>query len=161
MTLPNYPDPTGNPADPGLPTPEGIRPGAPEPQAAWMPAQPAAWTPPPGYPPYPGYVYAPARPTNGMAIASMVVSIASLLVCAGLPGIVGALLGHSARRQIRERGEEGDGMALAGVIVGWIGFGLGIAVVIVYAIIFSAMFATMQEQQSSYSSDYSWIFLGY
>jgi hypothetical protein len=157
MTLPNYPEP----AEPGLPTADsGIRPGAPDPsfpvQPAWAaPSQPG-WTPPPGYPPYPGYVYAPARPTNGMAIASMVVSIAAFLACGGILGIVGALLGHTARKQIRERGEEGDGMALAGIIVGWIGFGVGLIVVAIYVVMFAAIFSSMDDK----SSYYDWLRLG-
>jgi hypothetical protein len=69
------------------------------------------------YPPYP-----PARPTNGLAIASLVCSIAGIATCVSAP--VGAVLGHIARRQIRERGEDGDGLALAGIIVGWILTGL-------------------------------------
>jgi hypothetical protein len=39
---------------------------------------------------------------------------------------LGAVLGHIALRQIRERGEHGRGLAMAGVIIGWI----GIAVVV-------------------------------
>jgi Domain of unknown function (DUF4190) len=80
-------------------------------------------------------VVAVGRPTNGLAIASMVVSLvgALALVCYGVGGlisVVGAILGHVARRQIRERGEGGDGMALAGVIVGWIATALGVLIVI-------------------------------
>ena len=37
---------------------------------------------------------------------------------AGIPAIV---FGHIARRQIRETGEAGDGMALAGLIMGYLG----------------------------------------
>jgi hypothetical protein len=58
-----------------------------------------------------------------MAIASLVVSLAMLGSCMPL-SVIGAIFGHVARRQIRERGEEGAGMALAGIIVGWIGFAL-------------------------------------
>jgi hypothetical protein len=103
-----------------------------------------------GYPGYPasavpaspgyGYGYpapAPVRQTNGLAIASMVVSLASIVVC-GFPAIVGAIMGHVARKQIRERGEDGDGMALTGVIVGWIVFALsvlGVGLYILFAII--------------------------
>ena len=63
----------------------------------------------------------------------MVVSIvgAALLFCYGggaILGIVGAVLGHVSRRQIRERGEAGAGMALAGVIVGWVSTGLGVII---------------------------------
>src|SRR4051794_5281121 len=65
--------------------------------------------PPPGYgypPPYP--VYPP--PTNPMAVAA--------LVCALTIAPVGLGLGIAARRQIRRTGEQGDGLALAGIIIG-------------------------------------------
>ena len=98
---------------------------------------------PGGY--YPAYV--PQVKTNGMAIGSMVTAIvgATLLFCygAGLPlGLVGAILGHVARRQIRERGDSGDGMALAGVIVGWIAF--AIAVIATVLIIIFVVWAANQ-----------------
>ncbi|MCD2190701.1 DUF4190 domain-containing protein [Actinomycetospora sp. SF1] len=34
--------------------------------------------------------------------------------------IGGVICGHIARKQIRERGESGDGLALAGLIIGYI-----------------------------------------
>lgn len=68
-----------------------------------------------GYTPYPYPAAAP--PTNSMAIAALVCALAGFAV--GLSAPVGAILGHIARRQIRERGEQGDGMALAGIIIGW------------------------------------------
>jgi hypothetical protein len=66
-----------------------------------------------------------------MAIAAMVVSLVGVLgLCGyglgGYIGIVGAILGHVSRRQIRDRGENGDGMALAGIIVGWIAAGIAV-----------------------------------
>lgn len=118
--------------------PVGGYPGYP---AQPMPPAPAAQ--PAGYPAagYPGYGYPPVMaspPTNGMAIASMVVSIVGILgLCGygvgGYIGIVGAILGHVAKRQIRERGESGDGMALAGIILGWIA--TAIAVIATIAIV--------------------------
>lgn len=107
----------------------------------YLPPQPGGQpSPPPGYPdpaqpyqtyppaPYP-YVMPPTRSTNGLAIAALVVACVGVLgLCAyglgGWIGTVGAILGHVARRQIAERGQGGDGMALAGVIVGWIATGL-------------------------------------
>ncbi|MFE9743383.1 DUF4190 domain-containing protein [Saccharothrix saharensis] len=64
-------------------------------------------------PPYqhPGY-YPPAQPrqTNGMAIAA--------LITAFLFSPAGIVLGIVARKQIRRTGEDGWGMATAGLIVG-------------------------------------------
>jgi Domain of unknown function (DUF4190)/Domain of unknown function (DUF1707) len=58
--------------------------------------------------------------TNSMAVASMVCGIGQIFFwfLAGVPAIV---FGHVARRQIRETGEAGDGMALAGLIMGYLG----------------------------------------
>jgi hypothetical protein len=71
---------------------------------------------------HPGHPAQP--PTDGMAIASLVVSCVSVLgLCAsgigGLFGLVGAILGHVSRRRIRNTGAGGSGLALAGIIVGW------------------------------------------
>jgi hypothetical protein len=82
-----------------------------------------------------GYAQPVAQRTNGLAIAAMVVSLSSIVVC-GFPAIIGAIMGHVARRQIRERGEAGDGMALTGVIVGWIVFVLSILATAAYVIFF-------------------------
>ena len=84
--------------------------------------------PPPGYgngypPPY-GYGYAPRR-TNGFAIASMVLGIVWIY---WIGSVLALVFGYVARSQIRERGEGGDGMAIAGIVLGWIGVGvLGLA----------------------------------
>jgi hypothetical protein len=86
---------------------------------------------------YPGYG-APVLPasarTNGLAIASMVVALVGLpfLFCygaGGVMGLVGAILGHVAQRQVKQRGEQGGGMALAGIIVGWIVVVIALAIV--------------------------------
>lgn len=61
----------------------------------------------------------PAR-TNGLAVASLACGIGQLFfwLLAAIPAVV---LGHMARRQIRETGEAGDGMAMAGLVMGYIG----------------------------------------
>ena len=95
-------------------------------------------SPAPGYPPAYGYGgYAtPAQQggTNGLSVAAMVVSIVGALglICYGggaVLGIVGAIMGHIARKQIRTTGEGGGGMATAGIIIGWIVTGLGVVIV--------------------------------
>lgn len=85
-----------------------------------------------GYPPPGPYGYQPPRRTNSMAVAAMVVSLAALVTCP-LVGAVGIYLGNRARQQIRSTGEDGDGMAQAGVIVGWIGLGLTLLYVCLFA----------------------------
>jgi len=103
-----------------------------------------------GQPPLaqPGYGYTPPAPTNGMAIASLVVSIGGFFACCGLPSVVGAVLGHIARKQIRERGEQGEGMALAGIIVGWVAFGIFLLIAALYGAAIVA--AVLADDSSTY-----------
>jgi hypothetical protein len=81
--------------------------------------------------PYPGYGM--QSRTNGLAIASLVCSLAGLLTCISAP--VGIVLGHIARRQIRQTGEQGDGLATAGLWVGYILTVLGVLGVIAYGLL--------------------------
>jgi hypothetical protein len=133
----SYGQQPGNWSDQSWPNPNQNQPYS-DPGYQGYPGYPASATPAsPGYA-YGGYgapMPMPVRQTNGLAIAAMVVSLASIVVC-GFPAIVGAIMGHVARRQIRERGEDGDGMALTGVIVGWIVFALSVLGTLAYVIFF-------------------------
>jgi hypothetical protein len=120
-------DPPPASAPPGYPPQGSARPGPPPgyaPQAYAPPAYappayappayaPPAYAPPayapPGYPP-PGYPPYYGRPTNTTAVLALV--MAFVFAPAGL------VLGIVARRQIRRTGEEGEGLALAGIVVG-------------------------------------------
>ncbi len=75
-----------------------------------------------------------SRPTNGLAIASFVVSLCGLcpLLCVGLVGaasLIGAILGHVALARIRARNERGRGWARWGITLGWVGVVVGGVVV--------------------------------
>jgi Domain of unknown function (DUF1707)/Domain of unknown function (DUF4190) len=76
---------------------------------------------------------APVRPpvvarTNGLAVASLACGIAQFAFgpLGTIPAIV---LGHMARSQIRRTGEQGAGLALAGLILGWGAVILGVIVI--------------------------------
>lgn len=90
---------------------------------------------PSAYSPYGGGYYQPPRGTNGLAIASLIISCVSFFFCMPASAL-GAILGHVARNQIKDSGEEGDGLALAGIIVGWIVFGLMAALIAFYVLFF-------------------------
>jgi len=98
-------------------------------------------TPPPtaaGPAPVPAYGHVPVVPNNGMAIASMVCGISSLVllfscfigILAGVPAVV---CGHMALKQIREYvlPMGGRGMAIAGLVTGYITIGITAAAGIV------------------------------
>lgn len=128
------PDPSGAttqyPADP-YPQPTAHEP---YPQA-YQPPYPGPYPPAPyGQPPYPppgAYPYAPYRSTNGMAVASLVLGI---LWIYWIGSVLALIFGYVARQQIRERGEGGDGMAVAGIVLGWIGVGLLVLFVVFFGL---------------------------
>lgn len=133
---PSYDAPPAAPY--GYPGTESAPPAyAPQPPAAQPYGQnaPGAYPPPTGYPQQPQaapYAYAGAYPyaaqpkTNGLAITSLVSSIAAFVVLPFIASIVGVITGHIALKQLRTSGENGRGMALAGVIVGWVGVAGGL-----------------------------------
>lgn len=72
---------------------------------------------------HPGYYPVPAvAPTNGLAVAALVCGIAEFFTL-GLAAIPAVILGHVARSQIRRTGERGDGMAVSGLILGYLAIG--------------------------------------
>ena len=95
---------------------------------ATPPQEPDRGPAPPPPPPQPAaYSYgadAPSTPkTNGFAIASLILGI---IPCTGITSIVAIVLGFIARNQIEQSGgtQQGSGMALAGIILGFVWIGL-------------------------------------
>ncbi len=87
--------------------------------------------PPPGYGP-PGYPAAFLRaPTNTMAVLALV--FAFVFAPAGI------VLGVMARKQIRQTREEGDGLALAGIIVGSIFTGFYVLFLVLWIVAFASL----------------------
>ena len=160
---PTYAPPAYAPADPYAPagyaanSPPGYAADGPAGPGAY-PSSPYAFGPggqPASYPydygygspyMYPGNP--PSRQTDGLAIASLIVSCVSVAgIClwgvACLIGIVGAILGHVARRRIRTTGAGGSGIALAGIIVGWIAGAIGILMITLIVVLgFNGAFDT-------------------
>lgn len=101
-------------------------------QAQYPPGQ----FPPTGYgsPGYP-YAVAAASRTNGMAIASLICAIGGVFFL-GIPSILGIVFGFVSRSQIqRSNGTQtGNGLALAGIIVGFCVVAVGILILIVAAV---------------------------
>ena len=97
----------------------------------------------------PGYGYQPLAPTNTLAIIALVASIAGCIVVPILAGIAGVIMGHIARKQIRQTGERGDGMAVAALWIGYIGTALWILFWVVYIGIFVLVFGAALVGSSS------------
>ncbi|MEV4618183.1 DUF4190 domain-containing protein [Asanoa sp. NPDC049573] len=119
---------SGSPA-PGQQIPGQPSSGQPAPYGQPDPyAQPNAYGQPdpyaqayPGYAPQqPAYGYPQARGTNVMAILSLV--FAFVFAPAGI------VLGHIAKKQLRTSGEDGSGLATAGLVLSYIFTGLSVLI---------------------------------
>jgi DUF1707 SHOCT-like domain/Domain of unknown function (DUF4190) len=62
-------------------------------------------------------VVSPVSRTNGFAVASLVCGLGQFLV--GPLALFAIVFGYKARKQIRRTGEQGAGLALAGLVLGW------------------------------------------
>lgn len=70
--------------------------------------------------PQPVYYVRPTK-TNGLAVASMVLGIVWAFY---IGSILAVIFGHIALKQIDQRGDSGKGMAIAGLVLGYIGVGV-------------------------------------
>ncbi|WP_255447673.1 DUF4190 domain-containing protein, partial [Schumannella sp. 10F1B-5-1] len=106
------------------------QPAQPQQQPYGQPAQP--YGQPQGYAQPGAYAYQPvaAAKTNTLAIIS--------LVLAFVVSLGAVITGHIALNQIKRTGEGGRGLALAGLIIGYVGIAVG---VIYFAIVIIAIIA--------------------
>ncbi|KUH66798.1 cyclophilin [Mycolicibacterium novocastrense] len=79
-----------------------------------------------GYPPYP-----PPRQTNSLAVAA--------LVCAFVFAPLGIVFGHVSLSQIKKTGEEGRGIAIAGLVIGYLVTILTVLIVVVSVLVLAAV----------------------
>ena len=106
------------------------------PSAAAPPVHPPAGEPPWNQPPPAGYAYPPGQPyspyavqpgTNGFAIASLVLGI---LWLEWLGSVLAIIFGFVARAQIKRTGQGGDGIAVAGLVLGFVGIAMFVVLVV-------------------------------
>ena len=85
---------------------------------------------------YPGAPYVPAIPprTNTLAIVSLVTGF-----CCSLAAVI---TGHIALAQVKRTGEAGRNLAIAGLVLGYIGIGIT-TLALVLALTFAAAFSTL------------------
>ena len=108
--------------------PSGI-PAAPPPPPYGAPnAAPVAGQPQAGQP---SYTYQNTAPTNTLAILS--------LIAAFVVAPAGIVLGHLALGQIRRTGEQGNGLAKAGLILSYIFTGLWVIGIVIWIIVALAL----------------------
>jgi hypothetical protein len=125
-----YPAPFGYPQPYPQPYPQAFQVGP----NAYAHARPYAYPYP--HPAYPYVPPQPARRTNGLAVAALVLGIAEIWTM-GLTALPALICGHIARGQLRERDENGAAMATTGIVLGW----LAVAAWVVFILAGLAAFA--------------------
>jgi hypothetical protein len=85
--------------------------------------------------------YAALR-TDGMAIAALILGIAGLVVFPLIPAIAAIIVGTRSKERIAlDPALQGDGLAQAGVILGWVGVVLAAAAVVFFIIAAAVLFS--------------------
>ena len=86
-----------------------------------------------------------AKETSVMAIVSLVSGILGWTLLPWLGSIVAVITGHMARKEIRSNldTKEGDGLALAGLIMGWSMIILSIVTLIIIILFFGGVLAIL------------------
>ena len=154
---PTEPQQPSEPASPYAPPPAGSSgeqtsqptPAADQPPAYGQPPadQPPTYGQPPAYgqqpygqaPAYGGYPgYAPgAYPKNSLGVWSLVLGIASIVLCGPFSGIPAIIIGNNAKRAVAAGEADNASLATGGVVTGWIGtilFVVGVAFVLLLVI---------------------------
>ncbi|HSJ21452.1 MAG TPA: DUF4190 domain-containing protein [Nocardioidaceae bacterium] len=92
-----------------------------------------SYTPPPPPPDAGGYGYATPQ-TNQKALWSMILGILSIVACGLLAGVPALILGSSAKKEIAaaQGAQTGEGMATAGVVLGWISVAISVVVLLFF-----------------------------
>lgn len=98
--------------------------------------------PPPPPQPYAGYTPPPTGPRNGLGVASLVIAIVGLLssfsVAGGvILGIVAVIIGFVARGRVRKGEANNGGVALAGIVLGFVAMIAGLAFIAIWVGVFN------------------------
>jgi hypothetical protein len=124
--------------------------GQPSPQNPYQGQQPThQGQPHGGQPAYQGQSGAPGQ-RNTLALVSMILGIAGFFTSITALGAI--VTGHMALSQIKKRGEEGRGMALTGLILGYVVVALTIIGIILLVVLFGAIASNPDLYDGSYNS---------
>ncbi len=81
------------------------------------------------------------RQTSTLAIISLVAGILGWTVLPFLGSVTAIITGHMARAEIRRQPDrfEGDGLAVAGLVLGWVNVGLWILGILAFMLFFGGL----------------------
>jgi hypothetical protein len=94
----------------------------------------------------------PATRTSTMAIVSLIAGIVGLTLLPIVGSIAAVITGYMARKEIRASAGaiSGDGMALAGLIMGWIGVALSVVGLCIACLLLVALPAGIIDAANQY-----------
>jgi hypothetical protein len=85
--------------------------------------------------------YNPGSPTNTLAVISLIAGVLSWVLFPFIAGVVAVITGHMARSEIRNSygQQSGDGLALAGLILGYLHLATFCFGIFIFVLIFGGM----------------------
>lgn len=100
------------------------------------------YPPAPNYPPVP-----PVQKDSGLAIASLICGIASWFIIPFFGALAAIITGHLAIGEINQSNglTKGKGLATAGLILGYVQFGMALIVIIVLLLLAPAISSTFSN----------------
>lgn len=148
--------PPGGEQPPSAPPPAQQQPayGQPPDQGGYgpPPGQPPPYgPPPPGYPPPapypPPYQPQPSLPNNPLALAALILGVVGVTFLPGLASIPAIVCGFMGKNQIDQSNgtEGGRGMAVAGVVLGFLGLLLAVVFVLLFVFILDTTKEIIEE----------------
>lgn len=92
------------------------------------------------------YGYAPARPSSGLALTSLITGIAAIVLIwitvGAVAAIVAVVTGHMALNRMKSQPElTGRGMAITGLVLGYVTLGIGAIFALFFMLVFGSMLA--------------------
>lgn len=95
-----------------------------------------------------------AKRDSGLAIASLVCGIVAWTIFPFISAIAAVVTGHLAKKEIRQSNNSlsGDGMALAGLLMGYIQLGLILLMAIVFVLVIALVASPSSQLFGSISS---------
>ena len=84
---------------------------------------------------------AQTKQTNNLALVSLISGIIGWTVVPWIGSLVAIITGHMARAEIKRNPDtqEGDGLAVAGLVLGWSMFAIGILAILAIVLLFGGL----------------------
>jgi Domain of unknown function (DUF4190) len=86
-----------------------------------------------------------ATNTNGPAVISLAAGILGWTLLFGVATPVAIVMGHMARKQIRQTGQPGDGFAITGLLLGYLQVAIGALILFLVTVVGVGLFAAFSD----------------